>query len=160
MSYSAFKNVSPFETGWLSGAAMLLRLKAVINVGMFDASYFAFMEETDLEQRMKRLGWKLCCVPKAVIYHLGSASTDPFSRIRVYGWTRNKFLFLKRYASYSDVFLFAFYYVLWYIPLNLMLPLVQKGGAIDFDHVARYVSNVISGTVSGILEKPHPETFD
>lgn len=61
--------------GYLSGAVMLLRKKAVEEIGYFDPEIFLFYEDDDLCVRLSRAGWSSILVPAAVAGHVGGAST-------------------------------------------------------------------------------------
>ncbi len=58
----------PVEVDWVSSASFMLRARAVQQVGMLDESFFAYMEDVDICQRMKKAGW-------AVFYHPGCRVT-------------------------------------------------------------------------------------
>lgn len=62
-------------TGWLSGAFLLLRRQAMVEVGGFDESYFMFFEDVDLGWRLSEAGWTNLYVPEASARHLGGHST-------------------------------------------------------------------------------------
>ena len=57
------------------GACMLLRRKAIEEVGLFDEDFFIFFEETDLCFRFWLAGYSVMYEPKSVIYHLGGGDT-------------------------------------------------------------------------------------
>ncbi len=61
-------------TGWLSGACLLLRQEAFVQVGGFDEAYFMFFEDTDLGDRLGRAGWASVYVPTAHVTHVGGTS--------------------------------------------------------------------------------------
>lgn len=62
--------------GWLSGACLLLRRSAFLQVGGFDPRYFMYFEDVDLGDRLGRAGWDSIYVPGARVTHIGSASTS------------------------------------------------------------------------------------
>lgn len=62
-------------TGWLNGAAMLVRSSALEAVGVFDPAFFLFFEETDLCRRMTRAGWTLAVCADASLVHLRHGTT-------------------------------------------------------------------------------------
>lgn len=62
------------EIFWASGAAMLVRSTVFKELGGFDDSYFAHMEEIDLCWRMKRAGHKIMVIPSAKVYHVGGGT--------------------------------------------------------------------------------------
>jgi GT2 family glycosyltransferase len=54
---------------WATGAACLLRLSALRRVGLLDESFFAHMEEIDLDWRLQTAGYRIAVVPSAVVRH-------------------------------------------------------------------------------------------
>ncbi|MEK7309702.1 MAG: glycosyltransferase family 2 protein [Planctomycetota bacterium] len=61
---------SPIEVESIIGAAMLVRQKAIEDVGLLDEDYFFFLEETDWCYRMRQKGWSIYFIPEALAYHL------------------------------------------------------------------------------------------
>lgn len=59
----------PTEVGWLSGACLVLRRSAFEAVGGFDESYFMFVEDLDLGDRLAKAGWRNVLVPAARVVH-------------------------------------------------------------------------------------------
>ena len=58
------------ETTWCTGAAVLVRRKAFIEVGGFDERiFFMYCEDVDLSWKFWLRGWKCLYVPKAVVRH-------------------------------------------------------------------------------------------
>lgn len=56
------------------GAALLLRKKALDDVGYFDERFFMYFEEVDLCFRLHQKGWKILFVPHAQVVHHGGQS--------------------------------------------------------------------------------------
>jgi GT2 family glycosyltransferase len=54
---------------WATGAACLLRMSALRRVGLLDESFFAHMEEIDLDWRLQAAGYRVAAVPSAVVLH-------------------------------------------------------------------------------------------
>ena len=67
MTNDAFEQVS--EVDWITGAVMLLRRKALDQVGLMDERFFLYFEDEDLCCRMWQNGWKVCYVRSARAYH-------------------------------------------------------------------------------------------
>jgi N-acetylglucosaminyl-diphospho-decaprenol L-rhamnosyltransferase len=57
------------EVDALVGAAMLLRLDVVREVGLLDESFFMYGEDLDWCFRIKSFGWRIVYYPRAVIHH-------------------------------------------------------------------------------------------
>ena len=66
----------PIEVDSVIGACMIVRRKAMEQVGCLDEDYFLFFEETDWCYRMKKVGWKVYHVPQAEIYHYQGKSAE------------------------------------------------------------------------------------
>ena len=98
----------PIEVDSGIGACLLVRKKAIDEVGMFDERYFFFFEETDWALRMRYAGWKVYHVPSAYIYHLQGQSIgrDVHSRIEFY---RSRYQFFRKWKSrpYNVLVFFA-----------------------------------------------------
>jgi GT2 family glycosyltransferase len=62
------------EVESLYGAALLVRLEAAAQVGLFDEDFFMFSEETDWTYRFHQAGWSVAFVADAEVVHVGGAS--------------------------------------------------------------------------------------
>jgi N-acetylglucosaminyl-diphospho-decaprenol L-rhamnosyltransferase len=60
---------------WVSGAAVMLRWRALEEAGFFDPAYFLYFEEVDLMRALKRAGWQTWYVPEARVVHEEGAAT-------------------------------------------------------------------------------------
>ena len=63
----------PIEVEAISGAFMLVRRQAIIDVGLWDEGYFLHCEDLDLCMRFRRQGWKILFVPDAKVIHYQGA---------------------------------------------------------------------------------------
>jgi GT2 family glycosyltransferase len=62
----------PRPVDWLTAAALLLRRRAVEEVGGFDEGFFMFSEETDLCRRIWAAGYEVQWFPSVtVVHHVG-----------------------------------------------------------------------------------------
>ncbi|MGK2915721.1 MAG: glycosyltransferase family 2 protein [Porticoccaceae bacterium] len=59
----------PIEVEAISGALMLVRRAALIDVGPWDEGYFLHCEDLDWCVRFRRNGWKIVFVPDAPVVH-------------------------------------------------------------------------------------------
>ena len=83
---------------WGSGAALCCRREVFSELGGFDRSFFAHMEEIDLQWRMQLAGWRIMVEPRSVVYHLGGG-TLPASSFKIYLNHRNNLAMLYKCAS-------------------------------------------------------------
>lgn len=63
------------DTGWLSGACLLVRRAAFVGIGGFDEGYFMYFEDVDLGYRLGKSGWRNVFEPSARAIHIGGHST-------------------------------------------------------------------------------------
>lgn len=87
------------ELDFATGACMMVAFKLIKKIGMFNNSYFAYMEDVEFSQRAKMAGYKIIYNPKAVLWHKVSQSSGIGSDLNDYYITRNRLLFGMRYAS-------------------------------------------------------------
>ncbi len=67
----------PVEVEAISGACMLVKRKALEEVGFWDEGYFLHCEDLDLCMRFRQKGWEILFVPDAIIVHqLGVCSSS------------------------------------------------------------------------------------
>ncbi len=72
---TANDGVTPMLVDWISGACMLIRRKAIDDVGLFDENFFMYWEDCDWCKRMWENGWKVVYFPKAsVVHYIGGSS--------------------------------------------------------------------------------------
>jgi GT2 family glycosyltransferase len=92
----------PFEVDFTLGATMMLRAEVVQQVGMFDEQFFMYCEEVDWAWRIRRAGWRIACVPSALVIHLGGQSTGK-ARVRstLNLWQSRLQLFRKHYPPWK-----------------------------------------------------------
>ncbi len=91
----------------VSGVAVMLRRKALQEVGLFDESFFAYYEDRDLYARLARAGWRLRHVPAIRVAHWGSATAVPGSPFYNYHHNRNLVVLLRRHAGLRDLLMRA-----------------------------------------------------
>ncbi len=63
------------DTGWLSGACVLVRRSTFDELGGFDPGYFMYFEDVDLGYRLGKAGYRNVYEPAAAITHTGAHST-------------------------------------------------------------------------------------
>ncbi len=86
----------PADICWASGAALMVRTDEYFAAGGLDADFFAHMEEIDLCCRIHARGWRICCVPDSMVFHVGGASLDKSDPRKTYLNFRNNLLLLHK----------------------------------------------------------------
>jgi GT2 family glycosyltransferase len=100
---------------YVPGCALLARREVLEEVGLFDARYFAYMEDVDLCLRAKRAGYGVRLVGEAAAYHASSSATGGgYNPRRKYMMGVNSIWFLKQHARARDVLTLPF---LWFAGL-------------------------------------------
>ena len=69
------KQNMPTAVDWVSGACMLIRRKAVEEVGLLDDKFFMYWEDADWCRRMWKSGWKVIYYPDASVIHTAGESS-------------------------------------------------------------------------------------
>ena len=87
---------------FLSGCFSLFRASVLHKVGLLDERFFAYMEDVDLNVRIRQAGYKLAYVPEAFIYHKVSTTIGVDSPFFLYFNMRNRILMLKKHNSYLE----------------------------------------------------------
>lgn len=81
---------------WATGAALMVRTEAYLEVGGLDEAFFAHMEEIDLCWRLQLAGYRVAVEPKAAVEHLGGASLPKSNPKKTYLNFRNNLLMMHK----------------------------------------------------------------
>jgi len=57
------------DVDWVLGGCMMIRRKALKDVGLMDERFFLYFEDVDWCYRMKKGGWRVCYLPDAEMIH-------------------------------------------------------------------------------------------
>lgn len=90
----------PRDADYVVGCALLVSRQFIESVGMLDEVFFAYYDEVDWCFRGRALGFRVVCVPTAVIAHKGEASSGKgLNPITAYYRTRNWIYFMRKHAA-------------------------------------------------------------
>ncbi len=78
--------VATQRVGWLAGASIMMRQDVLDQIGLFDATFFLYFEETDLCLRAARAGYETHYVRDSAVAHIGSVSTGMKTWARIPGF--------------------------------------------------------------------------
>jgi len=96
---------TPMEVDWVSGACMVVRRKALENVGLLDEGFFLYWEDADWCRRMGNGGWKVIYYPKASIKHMVGGSSERNILRSTYEFHKSAYRLYKKYHNPSRSFL-------------------------------------------------------
>ncbi len=88
---------------YVPGCALLARREVLEQVGMFDAEFFAYMEDVDLCLRARRAGFEVWLAGDAAVLHASSSATGGgYNPRRKYMMGVNSIWFLRRHARAGE----------------------------------------------------------
>lgn len=64
------------EVDWVTGACMMIRKEAIVDVDLFDDNFFMYFEDADLCCKVREKGWKVKYTPSAKIIHYVGRSRE------------------------------------------------------------------------------------
>jgi hypothetical protein len=71
---------APRQVAWATGACLMLRRRALDEIGLLDEGFFMYEEDLDLCLRLGRAGWEIVYLPGVRTSHVGEASPTPEQR--------------------------------------------------------------------------------
>lgn len=118
------------DTGWASGALMLITRRAIERVGFLCEEYFFGLEEWDYSLLVRRAGLRIRYCPGFVGYHGGDGSHANYDPKYVYNYYRNKLIFQQRQLGQARFVIWLQFFRL-YVRLGLRrqsIELARKHG--------------------------------
>lgn len=102
------------EAGYISGADLMIRREVLNKTGCFDNDFFMYYEETELQFRIKKAGYKIFIVPAAEIIHLeGKSSNNKLRREQSY---KSEYLYYKKCYNLSKFSPFKIIFFIYLFP--------------------------------------------
>lgn len=80
----------------VSNSAALYRRKAICDVGLFDENFNMYMEDVDINYRLRKKGWSILYVPQGLSYHILHGSGQSEAE-RLFYQERNRLLFAAKH---------------------------------------------------------------
>lgn len=99
------KNYHPIslETDWVSGAAVIFRRAALLEVAGFDPKLFLYGEDVDLSWRLRARGWKLRYLVNAIVVHDSYSEPNQVKPQQTLGSTFANLCLRARFGTRDDV---------------------------------------------------------
>jgi GT2 family glycosyltransferase len=88
---------------WFSGAAVLLRTCAMIEVGGFEPRIFMYGEDVELSWRMRCAGYRLRYIPRAAVVHRTYATPNEAKPLQVLEGIYANLILRARYAGHRQI---------------------------------------------------------
>lgn len=110
------------EPDWCQGCAILVPKQVLNKVGLLDPSYTLSFDDYDLCLRIKKAGYKIIYLPKAIFWHGESLTVNKNKPFKYYHWYKSKFRFILKHfplINIISIFLFQFLIVMPYRVLIL-----------------------------------------
>lgn len=115
------------EVDYVSGSSFLIKTEVVNKIGLMDDNYFLYFEESDWTLRANKAGFKSLYVPEAKVWHKVSRSGGGISKpVGLYYITRNRWIFMKKWAKKSDYWVFVVYQIFGAIIFPIILTVYYR----------------------------------
>lgn len=89
---------------WASGACMMVRSDLFEQLGGFDGTFFAHMEEIDLCWRMRNAGYRIVAIPQSRVFHVGGGTLPNNNPYKLYLNFRNSLFTLHKNLDSLSLF--------------------------------------------------------
>jgi len=106
------------ETPSAHGAAMLVPMHVVKEIGLMSYIFFLYYEEADWCERILRIGYKIYYVGSSFVFHKESVSTGKLSPLKIYYLNRNRIVFMRRNLHGKEFYVALLYQLFVAIPKN------------------------------------------
>jgi len=97
----------PARVDWVSGACMIVRRRALEEIGPADERFFMYFEDTDLCRRAREAGWSVYYLPEVEVVHQagGSSRSRPRATWRLH---KSAFLYHRKHGAHGPLNLYSF----------------------------------------------------
>jgi len=147
---------APKEVLVPSGCACLFRADALEAVGLFDESFFAYCEDTDLGLRLRWAGFKTVVAPGAQVTHHYSMTTGKYSLQKVFWVERNHLLVALKNFPPALLVILPFV-TIWRYLVQLFAIITRSGDLIEFSAQSnsfQVVATIVKAYISFLALTP------
>ena len=114
-----------YETAYAHGAAMIVPIRVIKEIGLMSYIFFLYYEEADWSYRIKKAGYEIWYMGSSFIYHKESVSTGKLSALKTYYLNRNRIVFMRRNIDGKDFYIGILYQLVVAIPKNILFLLMK-----------------------------------
>jgi N-acetylglucosaminyl-diphospho-decaprenol L-rhamnosyltransferase len=97
---------APTPVDWVSGACMVVRRRALDEVGLLDERFFMYFEDADLCRRVREAGWAVYYLPGIEVRHEAGGSTRSRPRA-VWRLHKSAFLYHRKHGARGPLNLYS-----------------------------------------------------
>ncbi len=120
-----YDEIREFE--YVSGSAFLIKREVVDEIGLMDKQFFLYFEESDWALRASQKEYISVYTPKAKVWHKVSKSGGGITKtLGLYYITRNRWLFMKKWANVKDYSIFVIYQIIGAVIFPLILSIYYR----------------------------------
>jgi GT2 family glycosyltransferase len=86
---------------WVTGASMLLSMRALQKIGTFDEGYFMYWEDADICHRLRQAGFTMAIAEDAIVEHLAGTSSNQMSLKRFQWHIKSQLRWINKYYIFK-----------------------------------------------------------
>ena len=119
---------------FLSGSSVMMSVRFLQQVGLFDERFQFYYEEADFAERAYRNGWLCALTRDSIVWHKGGGTTSQEgfqARFGEYHGNRSKIIFMKKYYPWRLTYILLNEFRKLYHLLNGKYPKSKLQGIID-----------------------------
>ncbi len=138
------------ETAYAHGAAMVVPIRVVKEVGLMSYIFFLYYEEADWCARITNAGYSIHYVHNSFVLHKESVSTGKLSTLKIYYLNRNRIVFMRRNIHGREFYLSLGYQLFVAIPKNAFKYLLKgkvKPFLAYYRAIGWHLKNIVSSEI-------------
>ncbi len=138
------------ETPYAHGAAMMVSMKVIKEIGIMSYIFFLYYEEADWCYRIKNAGYTIWYIHNSLVFHKESIAVGKISALKIYQQNRNRIVFLRRNVCGKDFYTGVFYQIAIAIPKNALKYLFKGKLSYFYAYVRAigwHLKNIVNPTI-------------
>lgn len=117
-----------FEVDWFHGAFLIVKKTVFKSINGFDEKIFLYYEDTDLQKRIKELGYKIFCLPMVKVSHFtqGSVRSEQGRKLYYFHINMGNLYYINKHFNTIEKLLTRFFYIIGTSIKILIAPFREK----------------------------------
>jgi len=130
---------------------MLMNRDIYDKAGGFDKDLFLYCEDTDLQLRIKKLGYKIMCLPQVRIEHFTKSSVCSSGGDNIYQFNlhKSKLIYMKKHFNLFTRNIIRIAYILGFLIRIIVLPFRKKFKSFKINKFKQIIKILIIYTLPG-----------